>query len=374
MNKIIRIEFMALIKKRHFYIPLLVIMLLLGGYFHLQYNASNLSQFDGALNINMASEKQAIAKSKAHNQPVDEKLTQRYAIETKIKKAFTNKQWSKVAKSKLALLKLDAANNADDQAKISNDNAQQAKLAKLKFIEEHNVYPDMRGDGVSGVNYVSSVMNSLLPEIIIALMIFMLTADLTKKYQRNKNMDLILPIKTNHLDNYLLCSTFAAGVLVYGAVLVIAFGLGTIFFGPGHLAYPEVLQNTVAYTAIPIWKVIVEGGVLQLLGIIGFLLFAQVIGSIFKHQLLTIMVTLLVTMAQIAAPIILPVLDPILKWVPGVYLQGGLIVNQHVAKEALNPAVNFSNGCLVTLAYIVLLYTIRTAQNHMQAKSAFTSG
>jgi ABC-2 type transport system permease protein len=348
-----------------------MIALIIGGFYIGQSNSAKTTSISGILSENISANQSYMKELKSEHKEIPKWLINETNTMQKSQKAFSSHNWAEAAKYRINILDRDLAYAKKNRVDYSQDAGliyvkREKKI--LKFVQNHNVYPDMIGRGLSGLGLVFDSLTSLFPELFVAIMIFMLSGKFTVKYQHNKNMDQLFPISNKRLDNSKLIATFLAGLVIYLMIIFISLVIGTLTHGFGSMQYPVAIEYLTKVKISPIWIILCQGIILQILGILAFLLLAQVISFIFKNKIITIMLTLLLTFLQTISPIFFPVVHPIVHLLPGVYLLGGFVANLHVAFMTHNYSANFTQGCIVSIIYILILLSIRTMQNRISQR------
>ncbi|MDR3190854.1 MAG: hypothetical protein LBT80_06565 [Lactobacillaceae bacterium] len=373
MNKISRLDFIALIRKKIFYIPLLLIVIIIGGFYAGQYTSSSTRSVAGLLTDNISFNDKQIKEIKKSGKAIPAWLSKEQKLMKRIQVSFDKHEWSQVAKDRITLIDIDAAYAKKYHITAKEDPGliyfQRQKLI-LQFVKSHNVYPNINNSALSGLNFTLDTLNILFPELFVVIIIFMVVGNLTKKYQNKKNVNLLFPLKSNVMDNSKLITSFTAAIVVYFVIIASTLLIGTIFNGLGHFQYPIIFETAKSIKSIPIWIVLLKTMSLQILGIFAVLLLAQIFSGIFKNTVLTIMITVLVTVFQSVAPIVFTSFYSIMHIIPEMYLTGGFVVNNHIATITNNHAITYDQGVLVSIIWIFVLLSIRMSQQKIEKKTS----
>lgn len=353
----IKLSLKSLLKKRSFFIPLLLLLVMVGAIYFANLKNFRDTSIAGLIQPDLSLlKKQARAAPK--NSEVAHTIRTRLALENGLVKNYNSGHWSKAAQAKLTINQADLAMSQSHSEPRDNQDficALTSENIVLKYVIAHNTRPETASMPIQGFTFLSQVLDYYFPMIIIIVMIFMVASLSTQKFLGKRNTDRLLPQNLTWLDLQRCLACTAALVLAYTSICLFAWGLATIMNGPGDFNYPVVLELKTVGQTITTGRLLLKVAVLQLLAIVSITLLTQLIANLTHNANLTLLLTMVITLFQSLIPDTFAFLHAQAHLFPAIYFNAEGIVTRRIAFTTQNQNLTFRNGVITLLLYITIL-------------------
>ena len=354
----IKFTLKSTIRKKSFYWPLLLIL----GLIVVLYMANLNNYSDASIAVLVRFDEAALKKELKQTKKNSDTaivLQNRLETEQSIRQNFQAGNWSQAAAGKITINHSDLKSTKDGQQSGTGDRqfirSLNSENIVLKYVVQHNVRPETPGMPIQGLNFTLQIMDYYFPMVIIVVMVFMIAHITVTKFSNHHNHDLLLPRSLISLDLQRSTATIISLIISYLGLIGFTLLFGSLLTGFGDPNYPIVLEHKQISQTLPIIQVILQTAVLQLLAIISLCLLTQFFANLTCNLNLAMLLTIGVTLFQTLIPNIFAFVQNKAQYFPAVYYNATGIVTMQVQNKMNNWQLNFSEGCLTLLIYILVI-------------------
>ncbi|BDR60120.1 hypothetical protein [Lactobacillus xylocopicola] len=250
--------------------------------------------------------------------------------------------------------------------KIGREKYRQATLQKnnrLQALLRANVPEEDEQRPKRGFLFLFKLLEGYLPALITVMLCFVLSNLFAAKYVDQLNRDNILPRKNILALDLILGLLVASGLTLVVRLLI--FGVSSLLFGPGSLAYPisgvMLPKPQAQYLPLSHWL----AQTLSLTALVGiFIVFLILfLAQVTRNQLSCLFLALVLLLGGAILPLILQsaskevghLQTSIVRYLPSTYLFSAQVVTGKWGTNLEDPQINFAVGCQVLVSAIAVL-------------------
>lgn len=366
----IRFEFKKITKNKFNLIPVIILFLSIIVCFYFNNKNYKMFSFERTINEELTQTKQGKSESDAvrhdANASTDEKNT---AIDTskeyqndinnykEMERLYSSGNRSKAYKIRIKQLSTDfeVSKNEDYNDKSLTDSINK-QMKFFTYLSKVNLPDDPEDFPSQGINYMTWVLQVLIPITIILTIIFIGVQLFSDNYRYSMNISSLLPINKQKkmLIEVGVVTMIGIGLMVLS--LLSALGLGTVFKEVGSLNYPILSYFAIdKFRYIAVGSIIFKSLILECLDIIAVVLVTYSLVRIFKNKMASLLVIMLLEIGVMLLTTVVEPLQELAHLLPTTYLNSVTVVTGQAMNSFENTDVNFEMGTLVNLVFIVSL-------------------
>lgn len=263
--------------------------------------------------------------------------------------------------------KIDAQNAVSEHPEFYGDHYHQilesikSEQEFYRYLIDHRLKAD-EYQPVYGWTFAFSIWNDVLPWLISILLIVILSAQYSKKFYDQLNIYRLRPISFYHEALKEIGLGLLLALLLWCSALILAFGLGSLFFEPGSLNYPILTFNkSNGFAWLSLISIIGPTCLLQIFSLLSLVTTIYLVTFIFKNKLLSMVMTLLIITGSMIASYFIPFFESAASWLPYTYLQSASVITGQYnitlprAETNLNLGIGVNSTCILFLLMLTFL-------------------
>lgn len=263
--------------------------------------------------------------------------------------------------------KIDAQNAVSEHPELYDDHYHQiletikSEQDFYRYLIDHRLKAD-EYQPVYGWTFAFSIWNDLLPWLISILLIVILSVQYSKKFYDQLNIYRLRPISFYHEALKEIGLGLLLALLLWCSALILAFGLGSLFFEPGSLNYPILTFNkSNGFAWLSLISIIGPTCLLQIFSLLSLVTTIYLVTFIFKNKLLSMVMTLLIITGSMIASYFIPFFESAASWLPYTYLQSASVITGQYnitlprAETNLNLGIGVNSTCILFLLMLTFL-------------------
>lgn len=230
-----------------------------------------------------------------------------------------------------------------------------------RYLIDHRLKAD-EYQPVYGWTFAFSIWNDLLPWLISILLIVILSVQYSKKFYNKLNIYRLRPISFYHEALKEIGLGLLLAILLWCSALLLAFGLGSLFFEQGSLNYPILTFNkSNGFVWLSLISIIGPTCLLQIFSLLSLVTTIYLVTFIFKNKLLSMVMTLLIITGSMIASYFIPFFESAAAWLPYTYLQSASVITGQYnitlprAETNLNLGIGVNSTCILFLLMLTFL-------------------
>lgn len=233
------------------------------------------------------------------------------------------------------------------------------RLLLNQELLKRNIPPASPDYATSGFYNVKSVLGIFIGFIGIAIFLFLVGDTLSNEFEKGTIKLLFAePVSRVSLINAKLIIAVTQVLFILLIIIILAFGIGTIFSGIGNYDYPILIQTYNGSEFLDLWLFLIKSSLFYIF-VITFILLLQFFFSILtKNNLLATGLTIIVSILFYISVTKYVFLAKVAHLLPFAYLHSFSIVDGTLANEIGNPNVTVSFGVASLTITALILYVI----------------
>ncbi|MDR0297123.1 MAG: hypothetical protein LBI11_00475 [Streptococcaceae bacterium] len=240
---------------------------------------------------------------------------------------------------------------ADLIAAINHDYLMYQALAKRGIPYQDAEFPS------SGTNYTLWVLQYLVPYVLVAGLIFILSPLFTGLFSDRLNRDLVLAGSKFYLILIPLAVGFLTSLLIFVGLISFSFIAASLLFGIGNWNYP-IASNDITTHALffqNIANLYLPSIFLEIATLIVIVQLVYLISYIVRDRVASLFISLFFIFGLSLVTPVVGGLQQIAQYLPTTYIMGVLVSDGQLSAKFNNSAVNTNFGVLVLLISIIVL-------------------
>lgn len=271
---------------------------------------------------------------------------------------YQQKQWQKALT--LELERLEYIQRMGREAKggeFADENLlyQMTLTAKLA---EMDIEPDNENLEYQGFTFILSWMQNLFPMFYSLILCFFLAYLFTSQYHKKLDLEILYPESATKLLNKRLLLTTLVCIGFYLTILILLFVIIYFVSDAGSPYYPIVIKNNHEIITRTVYELLVESLMLEILSMVFIVNLVSLISQLTKQLVMTLFISILSINGVLLVTTNFVPFYPLIHLLPTTYLASVSVIKNELLDKTANRAVNYSQGLLVLLFWILLLFCL----------------